>query len=167
MPHWVEYMASTYCIETFWPKLDIDPIYYQPKTQWFNHYCQIIKLKLSKRLKRFRKKKILPNCTIIINNDMNKYLLEILKFGTNNENKKKILDLFPNKNENNTVIELITHINKFNEMFDEEDIANWLCSDNKNMIKQCLSAHFSHLTITVIYDSLAKGDCLNPQFEFS
>ncbi|XWV25611.1 leucyl-tRNA synthetase [Tupanvirus deep ocean] len=167
LPHWAKYMSNTYTIPLSWPNLQINEEYNNEKTEWLDYYCQILMSKFSIKLKRFKNKIQPTTCKIIINNQMQKYLQIISQFNTQDKDeRKKLMSHFNNKNEISTVIELFTHIDKYNYSL-KNDISNWLSSDNKNIIESYFSIAFPKMLFDVVYDETSKGDTLNPEFIFS
>ncbi|XWV26949.1 leucyl-tRNA synthetase [Tupanvirus soda lake] len=167
LPHWAKYMSDTHGIPLTWPHFEINEEYNNDKTEWLSYYCQIILTKFSTKLKRYKNKTLPTKCKIIINNQMQKYLEIISQYNTQDKDeRKKLMSHFITKSETTTVIELFTHIDKYNYSM-KNNIANWLCDDNKNIIESYFSIAFPKMYFEVVYDVSAKGDTLNPEFIFS
>lgn len=167
IPHWAESMSKKYGIPIEWPSINIDSKYDNAKSEWLDVYGQIIMSKLMTKYKKYKKlsKKIV--CHITINNDVQKFLDQILKFNTaDKDQRKKLLENFSDKKEITTVIELFTHMDKYNDQFSKEEMAKWLSDNNKEILESYLNIQLPELEMIISYNGSAKGDPLNPEFKF-
>ena len=169
IPHWAEYLSLAYKIPILWPKFDIDEKYNNLKTEWINEYCQIIANKFAIKMKKYKKKKIPTNCQIIINRHVQQYLDSIKNCDIfNKDERKKILSTYKEKSETMTVIEIITHMKKYDGIYSRDDLTTWLVDDNKNIMESYFTVCYPNITFEVVYpENSAKGDPLNPEFMFN
>ena len=189
IPHWSSYMSTSFGIPIGWPEVQIDPAYNTPRIEWLVQYCQIIRNKLTGRLKKFNKKGTGPKdketgpkdkgsgpkaketgpkakpepiiCTIIINNDVGPLIQQILSVDTTNKDQKRsLINKFPN------VVDLMAHIDSMMKTFGREDVGTWLLEDHSSHLQSYLCVCFHNVRISIIYDGGTTGDPLNPNFKF-
>lgn len=168
IPHWAEYMGTTHNIPIEWPLIKINPNYDNAKTEWLNHYCQIIQSKVGNRIKRFKNKFNYQSCKLTINKDVNELIEQIMKHDImNKEQRKKLVAFYTDKATINSMIELFTHIDKLSDSFNKSDIAAWLLEDHSEIIKSYLSVCFPNLHFEIEYQASPNSDPLNPKIQFS
>lgn len=167
IPHWSTYLSNLWNIPQTWPEFDEDNKLAEPtKSEWLYNYCQVIIGRLSIKLKKFQTK---TNCTVTINNDISKYVNEIIDSDITDRNiKKNIITKFP-KQESKVIIDLISHITTFMNTFGKSDMLNWLADDNSVVIESFLDLYYPNINFQVIYDTTNNGlagSPLNPTFIF-
>lgn len=172
IPHWVDYMSSTYNMLSTWPSIKIDSKYDNPKTEWLDNYCQLIQYKISKSMKKYKPpcgQGTLPKkCDIQINKDVKHYLDEIVKFNTNDKNERKtLLSQYKNQKQIVCVIELFTHIDKMSK-FEKNELMLWLVEDHKAVLESYLQICHPNISININYSNKFSNcyDPLNPVFNF-
>ena len=108
IPHWAQYLSRKYDIEIAWPKIKLDEQYNNKKMEWLYQYFQIIKTKVTGRIKKLKTNNT-HNCIITINNNIKKYLDPIMQYDTSKyDERKKLLQIFNIKKQRQNVIELFT-----------------------------------------------------------